>query len=76
MADDHATLEMRFHRVVPDLVGNRRRARHELKGGAQAEPLFDVSKISDLQLLDEYFEESGPNYACGDSAMREIFEQL
>jgi len=48
----------------------------QLEGGAQPEPLFDVSKISDLQLLDEHFEEPGPNYTRDDSAMREIFAQL
>jgi hypothetical protein len=49
---------------------------HQLKGGAQPEPLFDVSKISNLQLLDEHFEKPGPNYTRDDSAMREIFAQL
>jgi predicted DNA-binding transcriptional regulator YafY len=49
---------------------------HQIAGGAQAEPLFDVSKISDLQLLDECFEQPGPNYKRNDSAMREIFSQL
>jgi predicted DNA-binding transcriptional regulator YafY len=49
---------------------------HQLQGGAQAEPLFDVSKISDLQVLDERFEKPGPNYKRNDSAMREIFAQL
>ncbi|HWG67031.1 MAG TPA: WYL domain-containing protein [Rhodanobacteraceae bacterium] len=49
---------------------------YQLQGGAQAEPLFDVSKISALQLLDERFEKPGPNYKRDDSAMREIFAQL
>jgi predicted DNA-binding transcriptional regulator YafY len=49
---------------------------HQLEGGMQAEPLFDVSKITDLQLLDEHFEKPGPNYKRDDSAMREIFAQL
>jgi predicted DNA-binding transcriptional regulator YafY len=49
---------------------------HQLEGGPQAEPLFDVSQISDLQLLDEHFEKPGPNYKRNDSAMREIFSQL
>ncbi|HKZ11141.1 MAG TPA: WYL domain-containing protein [Rhodanobacteraceae bacterium] len=49
---------------------------YQLEGGAQSEPLFDVSKISNLQLLDERFEKPGPNYKRGDSAMREIFAQL
>jgi predicted DNA-binding transcriptional regulator YafY len=49
---------------------------HQLEGGTQAEPLFDVSKISGLQVLDEHFEKPGPNYKRNDSAMREIFTQL
>jgi predicted DNA-binding transcriptional regulator YafY len=49
---------------------------HQLEGGTQAEPLFDVSKISGLQVLDECFEKPGPNYKRDDSAMREIFAQL
>ena len=48
----------------------------QLEGGTQPEPLFDVSKISDLQVLDERFEKPGPNYKRDDSAMREIFAQL
>lgn len=49
---------------------------HQLEGGTQAEPLFDVSKISGLELLDEHFDKPGPNYKRDDSAMREIFGQL
>lgn len=49
---------------------------YQLEGGTQAEPLFDVSKISGLQLLDEHFDKPGPNYKRNDSAMREIFCQL
>jgi len=49
---------------------------YQLEGGTQPEPLFDVSKISVLQVLDEHFEKAGPNYKRDDSAMREIFAQL
>ena len=49
---------------------------HQLGGGTQAEPLFDVSKISDLEILDERFQRPGPNYKRDDSAMREILCQL
>ncbi|MGN6314513.1 MAG: WYL domain-containing protein [Rhodanobacteraceae bacterium] len=49
---------------------------HQIEGGPQAEPLFDVSKISGLELLDERFGKPGPNYKRNDSAMREIFSQL
>jgi predicted DNA-binding transcriptional regulator YafY len=49
---------------------------HQLEGGTQAEPLFDVAKIDDLEVLDEHFEQAGPNYKRNDSAMQEIFAQL
>ena len=49
---------------------------HQLQGGREREPLFDVSKISDVQMLDEVFHRPGPNYKRDDSAMRKIFAQL
>lgn len=49
---------------------------HQLQGGREREPLFDVSKISDLELLDEVFHRAGPNYKKDDSAMKTIFAQL
>jgi predicted DNA-binding transcriptional regulator YafY len=49
---------------------------HQLQGGSQAEPLFDVARIEDLVLLDESFSRPGPNYKKDDSAMRTIFCQL
>jgi predicted DNA-binding transcriptional regulator YafY len=49
---------------------------HQLQGGEQREPLFDVARISGLEVLDEGFERPGPNYKKGDSAMKTIFEQL
>ncbi|MGH8215819.1 MAG: WYL domain-containing protein [Rhodanobacteraceae bacterium] len=49
---------------------------HQLEGGTQAEPLFNVTKIGDLQMLDEHFEKPGPNYKRDDSAMQRIFAQL
>lgn len=49
---------------------------YQREGGTQPEPLFDVSKISGLMLLDEYFPVPGPNYKRNDSAMRAIFCQL
>ena len=49
---------------------------YQIEGGTQAEPLFDVSLISELELLDQRFEAPGPHYRRGDSAMREIFSQL
>ena len=48
----------------------------QVHGGAQPEPLFDVSKITDLAMLDEIFDKPGPNYRKNDSAMRTIFCQL
>jgi predicted DNA-binding transcriptional regulator YafY len=49
---------------------------HQIEGGTQAEPLFDVAKIDDLEVLDDRFQKPGPNYKRNDSAMREIFAQL
>ena len=49
---------------------------HQIKGGSEREPLLDVSKISELELLDEHFDKPGPNYKKNDSAMVTIFSQL
>jgi predicted DNA-binding transcriptional regulator YafY len=49
---------------------------HQLSGGQEREPLFDVSRIVDLQALDELFVRPGPHYKKDDSAMRTIFSQL
>ena len=49
---------------------------HQLEGGEQAEPLFDVAKIARLELLDERFHAPGPHYKRNDSAMVKIFCQL
>lgn len=49
---------------------------HQLEGGEQREPLFDVSKIENLRVLDEHFVRPGPNYKKDDSAMAIIFAQL
>jgi hypothetical protein len=49
---------------------------HQLRGGSQREPLFDVAKIEALEVLAETFERPGPNYQRDDSAMVEIFAQL
>jgi hypothetical protein len=49
---------------------------HQIEGGSQREPLFDVAKMHDLIALDEYFARPGPNYKKNDSAMVTIFCQL
>ena len=49
---------------------------HQLQGGREREPLFDVAKISDLVVLDQVFQRPGPNYKKDDSAMKTIFAQL
>jgi len=49
---------------------------YQLEGGSEREPLFDVSKIEDLVMLDERFTRPGPNYKKNDSAMKVIFAQL
>ena len=48
----------------------------QLGGGSAPEALFDVTKISDLVVLDERFERPGPHYRKDDSAMKTIFAQL
>jgi hypothetical protein len=48
---------------------------HQLQGGTEREPLFDVSKIKELEVLDT-FSKPGPNYKRNDSAMKIIFAQL
>lgn len=49
---------------------------HQIQGGVQREPLFDVSKMTDLVVLNDHFAQPGPNYKKNDSAMRIIFAQL
>lgn len=49
---------------------------YQISGGAQREPLFEVAKMENLSLINEYFTEPGPNYKRDDSAMKEIFCQL
>jgi hypothetical protein len=49
---------------------------YQIQGGSQPEPLFDVSKIQALVLLEEFFIRPGPNYKKNDSAMKTIFCQL
>jgi len=49
---------------------------HQLQGGPQREPLFDVSKIVNLEVLNETFDRPGPNYKKNDSAMKTILTQL
>lgn len=49
---------------------------HQLRGGSEREPLFDLSKVSGLEVLDEVFDRPGPNYKENDSAMQIIFAQL
>jgi hypothetical protein len=49
---------------------------HQLRGGLPPEPLFEVRKIQQLEVLDEAFTRPGPHYRKDDSAMRIIFCQL
>ena len=67
--------------VEPQCYGIGRRGTellraHQLEGGKDREPLFDVTKILDLEVLDEVFDHPGPNYKRNDSAMETIFAQL
>lgn len=49
---------------------------HQIQGGSQREPLFDVAKMTNMVLLDDVFTKPGPNYKRNDSAMKTIFCQL
>ena len=49
---------------------------YQLHGGEEKEPLFDVSKIAALHVLDDMFERPGPHYRKNDTAMKTIFAQL
>jgi hypothetical protein len=49
---------------------------HQLQGGEQREPLFDVSKMVDLEVLSDSFGRPGPHYKRDDSAMKTIYAQL
>jgi hypothetical protein len=49
---------------------------YQLSRGSQDEPLFDVSKMQNLKMLDERFNQPGPHYTRNDSAMAIIFAQL
>jgi len=67
--------------VEPQCYGIGRRGTellrvHQLQGGQEPEPLFDVLKMQNLKVLDEHFHNPGPNYKENDSAMTTIFAQL
>jgi hypothetical protein len=49
---------------------------HQLQGGQEREPLFDVARIAGLEVLNDVFIRPGPNYRKDDSAMKTIFVQL
>ena len=49
---------------------------HQIEGGSEREPLFDVAKMEDLVVLDQRFTRPGPNYRKNDSAMKIILAQL
>ena len=49
---------------------------HQIYGGTEREPLFDVSMMTGLVALDERFTKPGPNYKKNDSAMKTVYCQL
>ena len=49
---------------------------YQITGGDHPEPLFDVSRMLDLVLLEIHFLRPGPNYKKNDSAMKDIYAQL
>jgi len=57
-------------------TGNELVRVHQIRGGSQREPLFNLEKMTDITLLDEHFTQPGPNYKKNDSAMKIIFAQL
>ena len=67
--------------VEPQCYGIGRRGTellraHQLQGGEQREPLFDIDKMQNLRLLDDSFSAPGPHYKKNDSAMVVIFAEL
>ena len=56
--------------------GTERLRAVQLEGGEAREPLFELRKVSGLEVLDDTFERPGPNYRKNDSAMLVIFCQL
>lgn len=49
---------------------------HQLEGGREPEPLFNVAKMTNLEVLDDSFASPGPHYRKNDSAIEVIFAQL
>ena len=49
---------------------------YQIKAGSYQEPLFEISKIQSITILDEKFDSPGPNYRKGDTAMKTIFCEL
>ena len=49
---------------------------HQLSGGAEAEPLFTVAKMSDLVVLDDHFIEARPELQEGRLGDEDIFAEL
>ena len=56
--------------------GTRLLRAHQLQGGSQREPLFDVARLQQLTVLEDRFTRPGPNYTRDDSAMQTIVAQL
>lgn len=83
--DERRRIRFRYHGVMrvaePQCYGRETKGTellraHQVSGGAQPEPLFDVVQISGPELMEEKFERAGPHYRRGDSAMAEIYRQL
>lgn len=67
--------------VEPQCYGNGKcdtelRRVHPIRGGAEREPLFDVAKMEDIVVPDEFFARPGPHHKKNDSAMAVIVCQL
>ncbi|TWO72161.1 hypothetical protein FN976_05460 [Caenimonas sedimenti] len=77
-------LRLEYHGKAPDgtfmlRVGHKDNELlrvHQLAGGTEPEPLFNVSKIEGLVVLEEGVVKPGPNDKKGDCAMKKIFCEL
>jgi hypothetical protein len=49
---------------------------HLIKGGSRPEQMFTLDKMSSIKILKEHFDNPGPNYKKGDTAMSIIFCEL
>jgi len=49
---------------------------HLIEGGSKEEQLFVMDGMKDFKILPDHFNRPGPNYSKGDSAFKEIWQDL